>query len=1429
MSNRITYQEFADTLEFPPTPEQASVITSDAPAMLVIAGAGSGKTTTMSQRIAWKIVSGQVRPDQVLGLTFTHKAAGELAESAFTEIENARHRLPSLRASYIGDAAVDNARESVAQTQKETQTDVNDNFQNRERQNDELLEAGNLTFGAGEDVQEGLFGENVLNLSEDKSDDTQKLAAQETQRINTRADFLHAELNRPTISTYNSFAAELATSYAMLIGEDPRSRLITDAERWQIMEEIVRETPQSAEQIEIFKESSVGAVVEAAIALASAIIDNDVKIADLQDYLEDELNVVAQLADAGPLNRKPFRGSEASKGFAELKKSLVSLRFRLALLPYIEAYFRYKKEHSVIEFADQISWARKILIAAPAVGERLREQYKLVLLDEYQDTSVNQAKFLAQAFQGAESVCAVGDPNQAIYGWRGASANALADFINHFGVKAEDQLTLYTSFRNPNSVLRAANKITEGFQQTADAAELIADFADSGELDRPWLEEPITKAGKTQLKLPVLRPRNGAPEGKVLHVHRHLRQDSYLAMAEQISRDFAQLKASADYLRKGLQPTGAVLIRAHEIADDIAQALKEKGLEPEIVGGTPVITMPEIRAIRSLLQLCVSDTRSDCLIYLCNYFALGSADIAAFAAMRKQLAKLVETNFAENHLQSPASELNLLQVFELLIENQTRQTLHAPTVKETQEKTVAKTARVGKVSTVIAPQQFTEQKIDAVFTQLANDMSAAGWQRMQYLSAAVLEIRRSIALPIPSLIQKAAQLLQLPLLIASRPVGQAKVLGAINIFSQMSADYIATGRQNGLNGFLQWIDQVEVREKTGQENPGDDLALVEVLDENAEIPGKVAVLTIHAAKGLQWDVVAVPELIGSKFDDKTKRGLNPWHGSKSKLPDAMRADWEYIPFFSVQDLHFASPELIMQKGEAGCRYYDYLNRKLAKYYSDEQRRLAYVAFTRPKYSLILGSYDYESLKAAKNSYEKSNSNKSGAEKNAGKSHAGKKGSWEPTQLSTFLAELLPEPSKLDSFVTTYCESDPANEPLFTVETEFREWIAQFDAMDDAETTLASLQENLLEPENQLTQLAASTSSDSAVQTNLVTQLDADLVAAADSKNVYWPQDVNRSLIESDAANFQIPDETSRQIISEVRDNLKLLQGQMLQPPKKQNEISYFTASGIVGLIDDPETYLRNQLRPIPQEPVAAAQRGTIVHAQIASYYEKPQRFNLDEIADPQELKLTATQMQQDQQVQQLYERFKESRFASLQPLAIETSLELIVAGKPVRCVIDAVFDTADVKSGNVHKSDTTGSDAGGNSSTGTNAEESNTNEIHLVGNDSRISKTDGNHSAKNGSAVNSSAKNDMAENYMVTIVDWKSGRRPSDANLAARQFQLALYRHAWAHATGTPIENIDACFYYLGETDPAKRELHIAPISFAQMESQITAKLQFKN
>ncbi|HZY26659.1 MAG TPA: ATP-dependent DNA helicase [Jiangellaceae bacterium] len=83
----------------PPTAEQAAVIAAPLAPGVVVAGAGSGKTETMAARVVWLVASGQVRPEQVLGLTFTRKAARELAARI-------RRRLGQLAAHGVLDAAL---------------------------------------------------------------------------------------------------------------------------------------------------------------------------------------------------------------------------------------------------------------------------------------------------------------------------------------------------------------------------------------------------------------------------------------------------------------------------------------------------------------------------------------------------------------------------------------------------------------------------------------------------------------------------------------------------------------------------------------------------------------------------------------------------------------------------------------------------------------------------------------------------------------------------------------------------------------------------------------------------------------------------------------------------------------------------------------------------------------------------------------------------------------------------------------------------------------------------------------------------------------------------------------------------------------------------------------------------------------------------
>ena len=80
-----------------PTPEQAAVIGAPPGPLAVIAGAGSGKSETMAARLVWLVANGLVRPERVLGLTFTRKAAAELADRVSGRLDGLRRAGIELR------------------------------------------------------------------------------------------------------------------------------------------------------------------------------------------------------------------------------------------------------------------------------------------------------------------------------------------------------------------------------------------------------------------------------------------------------------------------------------------------------------------------------------------------------------------------------------------------------------------------------------------------------------------------------------------------------------------------------------------------------------------------------------------------------------------------------------------------------------------------------------------------------------------------------------------------------------------------------------------------------------------------------------------------------------------------------------------------------------------------------------------------------------------------------------------------------------------------------------------------------------------------------------------------------------------------------------------------------------------------------------
>ncbi|BDZ38834.1 hypothetical protein GCM10025863_14480 [Microbacterium suwonense] len=340
-----------------PTEEQQRVIQAPPEPALVVAGAGSGKTETMSGRVVWLVANGHVRADEVLGLTFTRKAAGELGERIGTRLETIGHfgrrgllpHLPELVASdalrRVHDAAPGAQRDTV-RTQ--------------------VLDALAERIGTGWDPRTPRSAEDLLI--------------------------------RPRVSTYNAFADGIVREHAARIGRDPEAAMLSQSASWLIARAVVlRAELPGLEDID----RALGTVIDAVQRLAAEVLDH-----------RADLDAVERIAVQQAAAFEPYRSNGAVDAAA---LNLLSMPVLVAL---VRDYIAEKERRGVLDFADQVGGAFDIVESAPDVRAELREQHRVVLLDEYQDTSVIQTRFLAALFRDS-AVMAVGDPHQSIYGWRG--------------------------------------------------------------------------------------------------------------------------------------------------------------------------------------------------------------------------------------------------------------------------------------------------------------------------------------------------------------------------------------------------------------------------------------------------------------------------------------------------------------------------------------------------------------------------------------------------------------------------------------------------------------------------------------------------------------------------------------------------------------------------------------------------------------------------------------------------------------------------------------------------------------------------------------------------------------------------------------------------------------------------------------------------
>lgn len=636
----------------------------------------------------------------------------------------------------------------------------------------------------------GIDPERILGITF-----TNKAAAELAQRV---ADLLPSSIDRARqaeVHTYHGFAAQVLSEYGPLAGVDVRSGIITPTFARQLIRDVFFH--ERHEHLDMTYRGTLD------------------RIRKLSDQLGDHLLSPDRLIRAG-------QGHEGDEIWDE----------RLEMAETLAGYDAAKRELRVVDYSDLVTLSTRLLREHPSLVGSIKDRYRVLVLDEYQDTNPAQRVLITTIFGDGFPVIAVGDEDQTIYEWRGASAQNFEKFIDHFptedGESAHDT-SLTLNRRSGPGILGIANEIRRRANPGADTLEAAEDVA----------TETVTFWGSDAL-----------------------------AEAEWIARQFEALHES------GVPWSDmAVLFRKNKDFAVLVDVLGRHDIPLEVANVGGLLSVPEISLLRAWLTVLQTPESSAALaqILFGSSYRLGIADLAT-------LTRWLTANQPEQPDSEDPEPVTLVeaiessdQIADLTPEARKRLNRFHETYRdllvETQGMALAETCR------------------------LILDRTRA-WQDIE-------------ALP-----------------------PNARLTARLNIyrFLDLADDWSPLTGRPSVAAFLDYLEAME-------EEPAEELDSARLSGEEA-----VTLVTVHRAKGLEWENVAIPAVVHNNFPS----------GPAGAYPDPVRFAWQLPVDLRLDSTIDDLPDDDKQR----------LAFLRERHYAQEWR-VAYVAATRAKRRLFVsGAYWY---------------------------------------------------------------------------------------------------------------------------------------------------------------------------------------------------------------------------------------------------------------------------------------------------------------------------------------------------------------------------------------------------------------------------------------------------------------------------------------
>ncbi len=404
-------------------------------------------------------------------------------------------------------------------------------------------------------IEGGIEPEEALGLTF-----TNKAAEELADRLRQRLPDLAGDGREIAVTTYHGFAYGLLEEFGAIVGMERGTGVIGHGFQRQLIDEALADGSYRALDL-----TWPSGLVNYAAALTRQLGDN--------------LLTTSDLVEAAPDQPDPVWAR------------------RLELVSIAEAYRAAKSRFGVVDYADLIFLAHRLVTEHPELAKRIRKRYRAVLLDEYQDTDPAQRRLMLAIFGNGFPITAVGDSDQTIYEWRGASLHNFEGFPAHFpDVNGEPAATLplTRNRRSDRVILDLANRIREEIHGAGAFAPLV----------------PVNTAGAGTVEVAWLRTE----------------ADEAAWIADRVVEE-----KDADAPGRGIPWSEmAILFRKNRHIGPVRDALLDAGVPVQVVSLGGLLDVPEVTELHAWLRILHNPDDSAALarILLGSKFRLGLGDLA---------------------------------------------------------------------------------------------------------------------------------------------------------------------------------------------------------------------------------------------------------------------------------------------------------------------------------------------------------------------------------------------------------------------------------------------------------------------------------------------------------------------------------------------------------------------------------------------------------------------------------------------------------------------------------------------------------------------------------------------------------------------------------------------------------------------------------